>query len=147
MTTMKHMSLGLLFLCVCPALSLAEEVRLSGRWEGTYSYPEGVPVEPVKFDLIMVHEEAKVEGTIKEPNTFGPRNLEPWLHADFKGTFDEKTGKLTYTKTYDGTAGVSHDVEYIGTVSKDGQTVEGKWTLPGLSGTFTLKRKKLADPK
>jgi hypothetical protein len=149
-TTLKQVSLGLILLVVCPALradaektsEAPQKAALMGLWEGEYSYPQDTMQEPVKFKLVLIQDGNTVAGFIKEPNTFGQRK-EPHLHAVFKGTFDPKTAKLTFTKTYDGTAGVEHDVEYSGDLSKDGKKVEGKWTLEGANGNFTLERKTL----
>jgi translation elongation factor EF-G len=144
---LKHLSLGLLVLC--PALAPGQEKanpdavkpqeRLTGMWRGWYQYPQGTPQAPVCFQMALVQDGSTVVGFIKEPNTFGSRR-EPWLVAVFKGRFDEQAGKLTFTKTYDGTAGPNHDVEYGGTLDKDGNKVEGDWNLGGAGGTFTLER-------
>jgi hypothetical protein len=144
----RHLSLCLLL--VLPVLSAAQEgqqpkqkaqKRLSGVWKGTYHYPEGSEMKPVNFQLVLIQDGSTVAGFIKEPNTFGKRNEEPWLHATFKGTFDAKEGKLTFTKTYDGTSGIEHDVEYKGKLSQDRKKVEGMWELGNdASGRFTLER-------
>jgi hypothetical protein len=142
---LKHLSIGLLFLC--PALApghadptddVKPQERLTGMWRGWYVY-QGTAQPPVCFQMALVQDGSTVVGFIKEPNTFGTRK-EPWLVAVFKGRFEEQTGKLTFTKNYDGTAGPNHDVEYGGTVSKDGNKVEGDWNLGGAGGTFTLER-------
>jgi len=112
----------------------------AGIWSGTYQYPDGSGQGPVKFQVIIIQQGQELTGFIKEPNTFGENKDEPWLHADIKGNFDKDAGKLTFTKTYDGTAGPSHDVEYSGTLSEDGKKVEGNWTLGNLSGAFTIEK-------
>jgi hypothetical protein len=143
----QPLAVGLLILC--PALSPSQEAknpdqvkpqeRLTGVWRGWFQYPQGAVQPPVCFQLVLVQDGGTVVGFIKEPNTFGTRR-EPWLAAVLKGRFDAQTGKLTLTKTYDGTAGPSHDVEYTGAVSKDGNKVEGDWDIGGAGGTFTLER-------
>src|SRR5262245_28125325 len=124
---MKHLSLGLLILC--PALSPSQEnakpvpvkpgERLTGLWRGEYQYPQGGGQAPVRFELVLLQDGSTVGGVIKEPNTFGSRPG-PFLAAVFKGSFDAQAGKLTFKKTYDGTLGPNHDVEYTGELSKDG---------------------------
>jgi hypothetical protein len=96
---------------------------------------------PVRFELLLLQDGSAVGGVMKEANTFGQR-AGPFLAALFKGSFDRQTGKLTFTKTYDGTLGPNHDVEYAGDLSKDGTKVEGKWDIGGFSGAFTLERVK-----
>jgi hypothetical protein len=144
-----------LILCLllfCPALSLGEarkigndakpQVQLTGMWRGVYSYPDGTGQNPVNFQMALVQDGATVVGFIKEPNTFGKRQ-EPWLHAVFKGRFEE--GKLTFTKTYDGTAGENHDVEYSSEPSKDRAKFEGRWTIGNFAGRFTLEKLRLDE--
>jgi len=157
--TLKHLSLGILFLLVCSALSWAEDKKLAenrrvaqdkpltGLWGGEYAYPKDSGQEPVKFTVVLIQDGNTVAGFMKEPNTFGKRN-EPWLHAVFKGRLDQNAGKITFTKTYDGTAGEDHNVEYSGQVSEDGTKIEGTWTIklegqPDFSGGFTLKKQRL----
>jgi hypothetical protein len=144
----RQLSLCLLF--VFPALSLSQEgdkakqktpKRLTGLWKGTYKYPEDSDQKPVHFQMVLIQEGDKVAGFIKEPNTFGKIAEEPWLHATFKGTYDAKEGKLTFTKTYDGTSGVDHEVEYTGKLSQDRKKVEGTWAIGDKGGAaFTLER-------
>jgi hypothetical protein len=121
--------------------------KLSGKWNGTYFYPND-GMASVDFELKMVHTAGdKLTATVKEPNTFGPNPAqEPHLYAKCKGSFDGAARKLSWTKTYDGTDGISHSVEYTGDLSEDGKAVEGTWTIKDdggnevLSGKFTLKR-------
>jgi hypothetical protein len=146
---LKYSALCLFLLC--PALAPSQEKakpdpvkpteRLTGMWRGTYHYPQGGGQQSVNFDLVLIQDGKDVVAVLKEPNTFGNRK-EPFLAAVCKGSFDAQAGKLTFTKTYDGTAGPNHPVEYAGDLSKDGAKMEGKWDLGGFSGTFTLERVK-----
>jgi hypothetical protein len=115
---------------------------LTGTWEGKYEYPADSGVDPVTFTLILVQEGDKVTGMLREPNSFGERP-DPWLHATVDGTYSGESRELKFSKTYDGTAGASHDVQYKGLVASDANAVEsGSWSIEGTwSGTFTLKRK------
>jgi hypothetical protein len=117
---------------------------LAGMWGGTYSYADDSNQQPVKFQMAIVQDGNTIVGFMKEPNTFG-RQDDPWLHAGFKGRFDAKTGKVTFTKTYDGTAGQSHDVEYSGTMSKKDTLIEGTWDLGGSQGRFILEKLRVDD--
>jgi hypothetical protein len=145
---LKHLSLGLLLLC--PALGPSQEKakpdpvkpgeRLTGMWRGTYHYPGGGQ-QPVNFDLVLLQDGKDVVAVIKEPNTFGSRPG-PFLAAVCRGSFDGQEQKLTFTKTYDGTLGPNHDVQYAGKLSQDGNKFDGTWDIGGFSGTFTLERVK-----
>jgi len=112
----------------------------TGLWSGTFHYPRASGRDSVEFKLLVIHDGQKLIGFTKETNTFG-RQTEPWLHADIVGRLDEKRGKLTFTKTYNGTAEVDHTVQYSGAISADLTSVEGDWDIPGkISGRFTLRK-------
>lgn len=107
---------------------------INGTWKGTYSYDDGRP--PVSFELCLCSEGAGVIGTVSEPNTFGDKNAEA-LHARVEGNLVGHA--LTFRKTYDGTGGVQHSVEYTGAVS--GETLTGIWRIPPeTSGKFEVTR-------
>jgi len=142
--------LGAFLLLSCPGWNTAapgpknqRKANLSGVWQGVFNYPQDSMQDPVKFTMVLIQEGDTVAGFMKEPNTFGKRKDEPFLQAVFKGKFDEKTGKLTFTKTYDGTGGEDHDVEYTATVAEGGGKAEGDWTIKDFGGTFTLEKRQL----
>jgi hypothetical protein len=145
MAILKRLPLGLLFLgaAVCLAQGGADDEKAreanTGVWRGVYNYPDGSGQEPVKFTLVMMQNGTTIAGFLREPNSFG-RQGEPWLHSVIKGTLD-KSGELVFTKTYDGTGGQSHDVQYTGKAADDGKKFEGTWSLGGAEGgTFELTR-------
>lgn len=117
---------------------------LDGAWSGTYFYPagsvdaNGTPLRPVKYWLVLIETSGTLRGYMIEPNTFGERDA-PWLHALLKGTFDPEQGALMFTKYYDGTGEVGHEVEYTGRLSADGNAVVGSWDIDGFGGTFRLE--------
>lgn len=113
---------------------------VAGLWIGTYEYPEGVALEPVKFSLYVVHKGARLAGFIKETKTFG-EGEDPWLHATITGKLVPETGELSFIKTYDGTGKISHDVEYAGRVTDAGRTINGRWEAKRDWGSkFTLRK-------
>lgn len=106
---------------------------LAGVWSGKYRYPPEAALPPVPFLAVLVHQgEHEVRGWIREPNTFGAPG-EPFLQAEATGAFDPRKQVLRLTKTYDGTAGQSHEVHYIGRLGEDFQC-EGTWQIPGSWG-------------
>jgi hypothetical protein len=152
-STWKQLSVALLVFAAAISLGNSavpdrQETRakVTGIWSGTYHYPEGSGQESVNFKVVMIQDGDKVAGFMKETNTFG-NQTEPWLQALLKGRFEEKDkkGTLTFTKTYDGTAGVSHDVEYTGTLSEDAAKVEGTWSIGDFSGRFTLEKQRIDE--
>jgi hypothetical protein len=115
----------------------------SGIWSGTYEYPADADRKPVDFQAVIVHHGKRIFGFMKERDTFA-KSEEPWLHANLRGHVDDKTGKMVFMKTYDGTAGQDHDVEYTGEPSRDKKQVVGTWTIPDVfTGRFTIQRKVL----
>lgn len=130
---------GLVLVCVaCPAG--AADDKLHGTWKGTYEYPDGGP-PAVEFEMRVAELGGKFAARTAEPNTFGENpTANPRLYADCKGKFNANTNKVSWTKTYDGTDGQNHSVEYSGELSADGKTIEGTWTIEGLSGKFMLRK-------
>jgi hypothetical protein len=124
---------------VVPAITLAAETDVTGVWTGKYEYPGGFQA-PVEFTVIFLQKGDELLGHIKETNTFG-KQPEPLLHSSLKGHLNKETRELKFTKTYDGTAGVSHSVEYSGRLSEDGNTLDaGSWNLGGIGGTYLLAK-------
>ena len=81
-------------------------------------------------------------GFLREVKTFG-EGEDPWLHADVKGHFDADQATLNFTKSYDGTAAVDHDVLYDGQVSQDGDAVQGRWEIPDVwSSAFSMRKER-----
>lgn len=140
-----RMMVGLGLLLVPALLQAADEKRaevvLTGMWNGSYSYAgDGTDRPDVPFTAVIIQTGKEVTGFIREANTFGSTD-DPWLHAALKGTIDPKTRKLTFTKTYDGTSNVGHDVEYSATMAEKGEEVkEGVWKLRESGGTFKLAK-------
>ncbi len=122
------------------------DLKLTGAWFGTYVYPGG-GIASVRFRIFIVQDGKKISANVREPNTFWegnpnvPRDV-PFLHAVCEGEYDPATRQFRFTKTYDGASGVSHSVEYSGTLSDDGTQVEGDWSIGGAGGTFRLQKAK-----
>jgi hypothetical protein len=114
---------------------------LTGVWKGTYHYQADAKQQSVNFTMILAQDGQDVVAFLKEPNTFGDtRSL--YLYATCRGKFQEDTMRLAFTKTYDGTADVDHDVLYLGRVSADGTKIlSGGWKMrEDWGGTFTLEK-------
>ena len=130
--------------CAC-CTSKAAAAGFSGVWSGEYKYPEGSGQRPVAFTAFLIQEGDRIKAMIKEANTFGDQQS-PWLHATAEGRYDGAARSIRFVKSYDGTAGASHDVSYTGTVASDGsRAVEGTWDIQGFQGTFTMRPKAVVD--
>ncbi len=76
-------------------------------------------------------------GSIVEDNGFGEQGS-PFLLSTLTG--ETRGGAISFTKTYDGTGGVSHSVTYTGEVLSDGRRIVGSWSVEGMTGQFELAR-------
>lgn len=117
---------------------------LSGRWTGVYFYPvdaEFNPYDdlpPTPFEAQLRDAGGEVTGSTLEPDALGPADALP-IPARLEGHhFD---GQLVFTKFPDG-GGQTHSIDYIGSISTDGNSIAGRWVIHGdWSGTFRMQRK------
>ncbi len=119
--------------------------ELTGVWRGTNEPPEGSEIPAVGCTMHLLHKGDEIIGFAHEPRAAAD-GTNPWFHATIKGTFDEKTGEVKLTKTYDGTAGAKHTEEYVGKLTEgDKPSLDGKRTYDkGDAGRFTLTRQPAA---
>lgn len=121
------------FLVAVAALSVmqpAQSQDLARVWTGYYHYNDGR--QPVPFRMTLQVNGNSFRGRVTEPATFGTGAS--MLSADVVGTIT--ADKVTFTKTYDGTGGQTHPVQYYGTLSADGTKISGGWLIETMSGTF-----------
>ena len=116
--------------------SQSGESSLTGVWQGLYSYP-GVG-EPTPFTATLIQFGDGFGGSTHEAAVIG-RRRRGTLCAVVDG---QRNGqRVQFTKTYDGSAGWDHCVEYDGAMSADGVEIEGTWKVRGgLSGRFLMTR-------
>lgn len=110
---------------------------LSGIWNGSYSYPDGRSSVPFTFYF----ESNVCRGRSEEPNTFGNRSASK-LYGNLQcATNTISPGQsISIKKTYDGTGGVSHSLDYTGIVSADLRQISGQWVIGGSRGPFIMRR-------
>lgn len=117
--------------------ALADPVHsLTGTslWGGHYEYANSSQ-PAVPFTLaISTAADGTFTGETTEPPTFG-NGSSVALTARVKGLISDAT--LQFTKTYDGSGGQTHSVEYAGSISADGRSMKGTWRLEPLHGTFS----------
>jgi hypothetical protein len=97
---------------------------LSGTWQGRYSYFD--PREPVAFVAVVIDAAGMLGGTIHERCGEGEA-AGKYLYATLSG---QHTGAAaTFVKTYDGTGGWKHSVDYEGMINEDGTEITGHWRV------------------
>ncbi len=107
---------------------------LSGVWQGVY-WAGGN--ETTEFQATIVDFQGPgLQGSMAEPNTFGDSSSR-FLLSTFAG--NAIGGVVSFTKTYDGTAGVGHSVNYSGRLISDRHIV-GSWQIDGTVGSFEMAR-------
>jgi len=114
-----------------------QEEKSSSIWKGVYSYPDS-RMQPVPFEMRLQNINGRLSGSIKEPKTFSrdAQCSSNSLYASVVGHTDGSS--VTFTKTYDSTCGVSHTVNYTGTVNSNGSRITGQWNA-GWTGSFALE--------
>jgi hypothetical protein len=109
---------------------------LNGMWVGYYGYSGGKVSDRVEFQLKAARAGAAFIATTIEPNTFGtPDAL--FLTADVAGTVSVNGG-VNFTKTYDGTGGQAHSVQYSGAFDASKRCISGAWKIGQDTGPFKL---------
>ena len=114
----------------------ADRLSLTGVWNGLYSYPRAL--KPVSFTAILIETGTSFSGTTHEKDNSGG-TVGAMLYATLSG---QRQGfAVSFLKSYDGTEGWTHSVEYEGQLSGDGTEIEGRWRVPGVwSGKFLMVR-------
>lgn len=113
------------------------ENTLTGVWHGLYSYPRYL--RPVYFVASLLSSGQSFSGTTHEAIA-GRHGAPLTCFATISGLCSELN--VEFHKTYDGTNGYKHGVDYGGTLDGEGNEIEGTWTIPGnWTGKFLMIRK------
>lgn len=130
-------------------------IDLTGRWTGVYFYPLDAVLNPfdtlppTPFDAVVVDRSGALSGEISEPDTMGP---EPTVILNATMIGSHVNGDVAFTK-HPGSSGDEFNdfelpdaIEYLGTLSPDGNTISGRWTVPGdWSGDFRMQRRTVEE--
>ena len=111
------------------------EQNLTGVWDGLYSYPYGKASVP--FTATLIDSGSYLGGTVHE------QVPEHGLAQFVSSLSGQRNGRsVAFRKTYDpGSHPAYATVDYSGTLSPDGTSIEGRWTIPhGGSGKFLMTR-------
>jgi hypothetical protein len=110
---------------------------IAGVWNGTVFYLDGRAPKPFTFTF----DTTGCRGRGDEPNTFGDQTSTRLFSNLECATNTLSPGQpVTIKKTYDGTAGATHAVNYGGTVSPDARKISGQWSTGLSRGNFVLER-------
>jgi len=114
----------------------AGDRKLTGVWQGLYSYPRQAPDVP--FTATLFEAGSSLSGPILEPCLMGGAPGEI-LYATLLGSRDGST--VNFVKSYDGSNPNYRSVQYAGSVNHDATEIEGRWSIPGIwSGRFLMMR-------
>lgn len=110
--------------------------KLTGVWQGTYTYPSGSPTVP--FTATLIEAGHLLSGSVHEPCLMlgSPNEI---LFATLNGT--RRDSAVSFVKTYDGSNPNYRSVSYEGTANGDATEIEGRWKVPrDWSGRFLMIR-------
>jgi len=115
---------------------------ISGSWTGYYA---GGGNPRTKFDLdIAWRAPGTFRGVILEEDTIGRGRGVVYSTDGQRGAAVTGTtsadGTVRFTKQYDCTDGVCHDVIYEGVLDEAGRTITGTWSIGTLRGQFRISR-------
>jgi hypothetical protein len=114
---------------------------LAGMWRGEYTYLSQKNRAPVQFVMSLQVYANSCRGRIEEPNTFGnPTAARLYANVECQVVTGIHSPRLLLRKTYDGTGGVSHSIDYVGDVSPDHRMVSGTWNIRTDFGRFSVAR-------
>ena len=113
---------------------------LTVDWSGEFAYPRhSGPTTP--FLAAIQDEGGRLTGTIIEPDIVtGAASVTATLSGLRHGS------SVDFTKTYSAPpSGYENPVDYVGSLSDDGNTVKGVWSLLELDGTFEMRREAASE--
>jgi hypothetical protein len=106
---------------------------LTGVWDGTYTHTRGI----VTFLATLIESGGALAGNITEPCT-NPRCPISTHNASIAG---HRSGSaVSFVKRYEPPGYGYNTVSYEGTVNAEATEIDGRWKLPGATGTFLMVR-------
>ncbi|HVZ03673.1 hypothetical protein [Hyphomicrobium sp.] len=106
---------------------------LTGVWDGTYTHPRGI----VTFLATLIESGGALAGNVTEPCT-SPACPLSTHNASIAG---HRSGSaVSFVKRYEPPGYGYGTVFYEGTVNAEATEIDGRWRLPGMSGTFLMVR-------
>jgi hypothetical protein len=107
---------------------------LTGVWDGTYTQP-GVGI--VTFLATLIESGGALGGSVTEPCAMPSCPLSTH-NASIAG---HRSGSaVSFIKRYEPPGYGYNTASYEGTVNAEATEIDGRWRLPGMSGTFLMVR-------
>lgn len=100
----------------------------SGNWHGSYTQPDYT----ISFTANLTFKDGRITGSIHESHPLAGGSIS----ASVTGTYTDDS--VSFTKTYDGTAGINHGVSYSGSYTPGSNAISGQWSVQGMSGSFQM---------
>lgn len=123
--------------------SSENSLSLTGVWHGLYTYPSHPHMPESHFVCVLIDVGGALSGTIHEDMQ---QYRQPSVKANASVDGHHSGTTVAFVKTYDGTGGQSHSVQYIGLVSGERDEIEGDWHVQNwlgrFSGRFLMIRKR-----
>jgi hypothetical protein len=118
------------------AVAQSASGALTGDWTGGYLSSDGNDVNT--FDVTFDQRGARLNGTVVEVNAIGDVSKVLFLTSTLTGSVNGD--QVVFTKTYDGSGGVSHSVIYRGVLEPNGRRIRGSYDASGATGSFEMVR-------
>jgi hypothetical protein len=115
--------------------AVAQTDQLDGAWRGAYISDNGVDINT--FDVTFDQSGTTLNGTVLEVNIMGDSKT-LFLTSTLAGK--REGARVRFTKTYDGSGGVSHSVAYEGMIDATGRRIVGTYDAGGSGGEFEIAR-------
>lgn len=114
----------------------ARDLNLSGTWDGVFSYPdmpEAGPTTPFLADIRETN--GAFTGTVIEPHELDRNTIRAIIHG-------QRTDHLVqFAKDYEeADEYYQATVQYSGSLSEDGNTITGEWSIDHWRGAFEMTR-------
>lgn len=120
------------------APAFAADKDLTGDWTGGY-VATAATNDANTFNMKLKSTGNVFTGTATETNLFGDSSKALFLTSLIQGTI-KADGTVTFVKTYDGSADVSHSVSYTGKMDATGRRIRGKYKADAAEGIFEMVR-------
>ena len=118
----------------CISIWLAMTDSLTGVWDGTYTQPR---VGIVTFLATLIESGGALGGNVTEPCATPGCPLSTH-NASITG---HRSGSaVSFIKRYEPPGYGYNTVSYEGVVNAEATEIDGRWRLPGTSGTFLMVR-------